>query len=556
MKNPTKFSRRWKPVASGVAAAAVVLAVGFSVPPDSDLLFKIDKSIGVFGRVYKEVAANYVDAVDPEKFMQAGIDGMLGTLDPYTTYIDREDGDEVDLMTTGRYGGIGVTIGVREGAVRVISVMDGYSAARAGIVQGDRILKIDTVSVTNKKPDQVRSLTRGEPGTEVRVRIEREGERAPLDFVLIREEIQVKNVTYSSFVDSGIAYIRLERFSRRAGDEVRQALKDLGRKSDIRGVVLDLRGNPGGLLDAAVEVVGKFVPRGSLIVSTKGRRAEGDKKYVSTEEPEIPAAPVIVLTDRNSASASEIVGGGLQDLDRALIVGTRTFGKGLVQTIVPLDYGAQLKITTARYYTPSGRSIQEIDYLHKDKSGVFSTVPDSLKREFKTAHGRKVFEAGGITPDSVVKETDTGPMVRELYRKALFFRFANTYVAAHKGTAFNGVTEEMLGAFRKYLEAEKFDYQEESEMKVKELRKVGEQSHYSKEVLADLDMLGAALEKEKLRGFDRYKDHIAHELDIELMARLKGEHGRIEASLKEDALLKAAVGILKDRKLYARKLGA
>jgi carboxyl-terminal processing protease len=246
----------------------------------------------------------------------------------------------------------------------------------------------------------------------------------------------------------------------------------------------------------------------------------------------------------------------LQDLDRALVVGTRTFGKGLVQTIVPLDYGAQLKITTARYYTPSGRSIQEIDYLHKDKSGVFSTVPDSLKREFKTAHGRKVFEAGGITPDSVVKETDTGPMVRELYRRALFFRFVNTYVAGHKGKAINGVTEELLDAFRKYLEAERFDYQEESEAKVKELRKAGEQSHYSREVLADLDMLSSALEKEKLRGFDRYKDHITHELEIEMMARLSGEHGRIEASLKEDAPLKAAIGILKDPKLYARKLGA
>jgi len=556
MKSLMKTPSIWKPVVYSAVAVAVVVVAGFAVPPDSDFLFKIDKSIGVFGRVYKEVAAGYVDPVDPEKFMQAGIDGMLGTLDPYTTFIDREEGDEVDLMTNGRYGGIGVTIGVRDGAVRVISVMDGYSAARAGIVQGDRILKIDTVSVTNKKPDQVRSLTRGEPGTEVRITIEREGEAAAMEFVLFREEIQVKNVTYAGFVDNGIAYIRLERFSRKAGDEVRLALKDLGLKSELRGVVLDLRGNPGGLLDAAVEVVSKFVPRGSLIVSTKGRRAEGDKKYVATEEPEVPMVPTIVLTDRNSASASEIVSGGLQDLDRALIVGTRTFGKGLVQTIVPLDYGAQLKITTARYYTPSGRSIQEIDYMHKDKSGVFTTVPDSLKREFKTAHGRKVFEAGGITPDSVVKDTDTGPMVRELHRKSLFFRFANKYVAEHKGATINGVTDEMLDAFRKFLETEKFDYQEESEGKVKELRKIGEQSHYSREVLADLEILGAALEKEKQRGFARYKDHIANELDIELMARLKGEHGRIEASLKEDAPLKAAVGILKDPRIYSRKLGS
>ena len=548
----SKLSR--KRILIGAIAIPALLGLGAALSPEDDTLFKINKGIDIFGRVYREIATMYVDPVDPEKFMQAGIDGMLGTLDPYTTYIDREDGDEVDLLTSGKYGGIGVTIGQRDGAIQVITVMDGYSAQRAGIVPGDRIFEVDGIKIGSMKPDEVRSLTRGEPGTETKVLVNREGEKDPLQFVLIREEIQVKNVTYADLLENGIAYIRLERFSRKAGDEVRQAIAEIKLKGDIKGVVLDLRGNPGGLLDAAVDVVSKFVPRGSLVVTTKGRRSDADKQYNSMEEPLLPGAPLAVLTDRNSASASEIVAGALQDLDRGIIVGTRTFGKGLVQTILPLNYGAQLKITTARYYIPSGRSIQEIDYMHKDRNGVFLTVPDSLRREFKTLHARKVYELGGITPDSVVKEEEFGPMVRELYRKSLFFKFANKYMIDHKKENFTGVTDEVLASFRAFLEAQKFDYQEESEGKVKELRQIADRSHYSKELMEDLDLLSSALEKEKIRGFERYKDHIRHELNIELMARVKGEQGRIGASLAKDEQLDVAVAMLRSPVVYAKKL--
>ena len=545
--------RKW--LALGAGLGVLLLVGGFLPVPDTDLYLKINKGIDVFGRVYREITVNYVDEIDPEKFMQAGIDGMLGTLDPYTVYIDKEEGDEVDLLTTGKYGGIGVTIGARDGALKVITVMDGYSAQRAGIIPGDRLLEVGGVTVGARKPDEVRSLTRGEPGTEVKVLIARDGVAKPIEFVLIREEIQVKNVTYSGFVGDGIGYIRLERFSRKAGEEVRQAITEMKIQGEIRGLVLDLRGNPGGLLDAAVEVVSKFVPRGSLIVTTKGRKPEADKEYRSTEDPVLPATPLVVLTDRGSASASEIVAGALQDLDRALIVGTRTFGKGLVQTILPLNFGAQLKITTARYYVPSGRSIQEIDYQHRDRNGVFATVPDSLKREFKTSKGRKEFEFGGITPDSVVKDEDEGPMVRELMKRALLFKFANSYVSAHKGEKIAGVDETILGAFRAFLESDKFDYQEEMEGKISELRQVAGRSHYGKEVSETLDRLELALQKEKVHGFDRYKDHISNELNIELMARLDGDRGRIRASLTDDLPLIAGKGLLKDRKTYSKKLG-
>jgi carboxyl-terminal processing protease len=539
-----------------VVCAAVVLTVGvvgFVIPSDDDYFFKVNKSIDVFGRVYKEIVANYVDEVDPGRFMQAGIEGLLETLDPYTVFIDKEDSDEVDLLTHGKYGGIGVTIGKRGNAIQVITVMDGYSAQQQGILPGDRILEVDSIPV-GKRLDKVRTLTRGEPGTEVRVLIERESKETPIEFVLIREEIRLRNVTYSDYVENGIAYIRLERFSRRAGEEVRQAIKSLKLQGELQGMVLDVRGNPGGLLDAAVDVVSKFVTKGSLIVSTKGRRANADKQYHSVEEPVLPEVPMVVLTDRSSASASEIVAGSLQDLDRALVVGTRTFGKGLVQTILPLNYGAQLKITTARYFIPSGRSIQEIDYMDRDKNGVFATMPDSLKREFKTANGRVVYEYGGITPDLSVDREELGPMVTTLYHKSLFFKFSNKYAEEHKDSSITQVTEEILEAFREFLVKEDFDYQEECEEKMREMKQIAEKANYSERILNDLDLLTSALKEEKVRGFDRYLHEIRQELNEVLMERIAGETGRIDASLQDDVQLATAIDLLKDSKAYEMKI--
>jgi len=537
---------------SGLVLGTLLLFAGF-VGADNDLFFKINKSIDVFGRVYKEITLNYVDPIDPEKFMMAGVDGMLEMLDPYTTYIDREDGDDVDLMTDGKYGGIGVTIGLRDGAMRVVSIMEGYAAERSGLLPGDRFLEVDGVPVEEKSPSEVKHLTRGEPGTEVRLLIQREGEPEPLEFILIREEIRVKNVTYAGYVAPGIAYLKLERFSRQAGEEVRLAIKELQLTGTIQGIVLDVRGNPGGLLDAAVEVVSKFVPRGSLVVSTRGRRAEVAKEYRSAEEPLLADVPMVVLTNQSSASASEIVAGALQDLDRALIVGQRTFGKGLVQTIVPLNYGAQLKITTARYYTPSGRCIQEIDYQRRDENGVFVPAPDSLKREYKTAHGRAVYEHGGITPDSLVEGRTLGPMVTELHRKSLFYKFLNTYLAQHPADTV--VSAAMVDAFATFLDDEQFHFQDELTEQLGAMRSSATASRYSDAVMQELDRLEKAVEAEGHRGFDRYKDNIAYVLNVELMGRRQGERGRVEASLVGDPQLETAISLMRDRSVYTRKTG-
>jgi carboxyl-terminal processing protease len=533
---------------------AVIPACVLAGGPDADYFLKVNKGIDVFGRVYKEVIANYVDDLNPERFIYRGLEAMLESLDPYTIYIDKEDGEEVDLLTSGKYGGIGVTIGQREGSIQVITVMDGYSAQRQGVVPGDRILEVDGIPVTGKAPDEIRGLTRGTPGTEVKLVIEREGEPAPLNFVLIREEIRLKNVTYSGLVAPGIGYVRLERFSRRAGEEVREAVRGMMINGALEGLVIDLRGNPGGLLDAAVEVVSKFVPKSTLVVSTRGRRPDADKEYRSSEEPLLADIPLVLLTDRGSASASEIVAGSLQDVDRALVVGERTFGKGLVQTILPLNYGAQLKVTTARYYIPSGRSIQEIDYEQRDKNGVFLPYPDSLRKEFRTSGGRVVYEHGGITPDSVVVLTDEGPMIEALRQKSMFFRFVTKYAGMHREALPEKATPEVFADFRKFLEEQQFTFQEESEVKVADLRKLADELHYGEELIAGLGKLEKDLALEKQRAFERYHDHIIHWLNIELSARLHGEQGRIRESLRYDPQLETAVAILKDGKVLHRKL--
>jgi len=555
MKSLFSTNKKWF-TAAALFGVIVVCAfvIGFK-SADADYFFKINKSIDIFGRVYKEVTMNYVDELDPQKFMENGIDGLLGGLDPYTNYIGENEGDEVELITSGKYGGIGVTIGLRDSYITVLSLLEGYSAQRQGIQVGDRILEIEGKSLAGAKPNDVRSLTRGEPGTEVHLKIEREGEKAPLSFVLVREEILLKNITYADFIDSGIAYVRLERFARGAGDELRLAIKNLKLKGTIKGMILDLRDNPGGLLDVAVDVVEKFVPKGSLVVSTRGRKPDSEKKYFAAEEPMLPDIPLLVLVNHNSASASEIVAGAIQDLDRGVIWGTRTFGKGLVQTIVPLVYGTQLKMTTAKYYTPSGRCIQEIDYTHKDKDGLFTTTPDSLRHEFKTSKGRRVFESGGIAPDSTVDENPASALYTELVRKSMFFKFATTYASQHQDSTAPIISDDrLLAEFQKYLDEQKFTYQDEGEKKVGELQEIADKSKYSPTILEEINRLKSQLGEEKRFTLDRGRSNILRGLKMEFMAHYRGDAGRIEASLENDQQVNAASGLISNPDEYSKLL--
>ena len=541
-----------KRMAGRIMAAIVVacLVLGFVVVSDHDLYLKIYRGIDTFGKVYKEVSTNYVDEIDPDRFMRAGIDGMLKTLDPYTVYIGEREGDEIDLVTNGKYGGVGITIGLRDGLVTVVNLLDGFSASKQGIRVGDHILEVDGKSLTGDSFDTVRSLVRGAPGTEVRMKVEREGEPAPLEFVLIREEIAVRNVTFAGTMSDGIGYIKLERFSRTAGDDVRLALRDLKSKGELKGIILDLRDNPGGLLDMAVDVVSKFLPESSLVVTTKGRRQDSDRSYLTMEKPMAVDVPLAVLVDRGSASASEIVAGAIQDLDRGVIVGTRTFGKGLVQTITRLSEHTSLKITTGRYFTPSGRSIQEIDYVNRTSDGGVTVIPDSLRRAYMTVHNRKVFEGGGIEPDSIVSVSEPSRLMVELYRKAMFFKFANRFVAEKKQLQGNGISDGLLAEFEAFVREKGFEYKEEGETRLVELREAAQRGNYSKEFFDQFKRLSTVVEKEKTRVFERHRGEIRKALRDELIGRMKGEKGRIEAGFSDDKTLQTAFSLLARRTNY------
>jgi carboxyl-terminal processing protease len=549
-------SRRKKYVISlGIVVFLSVVFMGMWRMSDSDMMFRIYRGVDTFSKVYKEISLNYVDEVDPQKFMRAGIDGMLKTLDPYTVFIGKNEGDELDLVTTGKYAGVGITIGLRDGAVTVLNLVDGYSAAKQGIQIGDRILEVNGKSMVGAKPEDVRNLVRGEAGTEVRMKIAREGESTPLEFVLVREEIPVRNVTYTGFVEPGIGYIRLERFSRTAADDVRNSIKELQANGDLKGVILDLRDNPGGLLDIAVSIVSDFVPENSLVVSTRGRRSDSDRKYLSPQPPMIPNVPLALLVDGGSASASEIVAGAIQDLDRGIIVGERTFGKGLVQTITQISENSSLKITTAKYYTPSGRCIQEIDYSHRTKDGVFATFPDSLKRVFRTSNDRKVLEGGGIEPDSVVEDETEGKVIAELVRKAMFFKFANTYAVTHKTLPENFlVTDGMLKDFENFLKEQHFDYQEDSEIKLKEIKDIAEKERYNKAFLDDVNQLESMITAEKERKIQRYQKEMRSYLKAEIEGRINGEKAEIASTFPDDRQLNVAVSLLKSAKVYDKLL--
>ena len=515
-----------------------------------DIFFKIDKSIDIFGKIYKEVLLNYVDEVDPEKFMRAGIKGMLSELDPYTVFIDEKHREDVDALTTGKYGGIGVSISKFDDQIVITKVLKSYPADMAGIKVGDVIIEIDDIPTKDKSLDEVRTYMIGKPGTPIKLKISREGFENILTFEITRAEIEVKNITYYDFIDDGIAYIKLERFSRNAGEELRKAIKNLQTRGEIKGLILDLRDNPGGLLDAAVDVVEKFVPEGSLIVSTRGRKPDALRNYYSNEKPILPDIPLCVIVNNSSASASEIVAGAIQDLDRGVIIGTKTFGKGLVQTISYLSYNTFLKITTAKYYTPSGRCIQEIDYFHKP-DGVFISKPDSEQKVYKTKNGRIVYAQGGIMPDTVIPETKRSDFVESLAQKRLFFKFANLFAIRYKTLPENfKIDEQILEQFKKFVEKNNFAFRDSFEINLEKAVAYAKKQGYQNGYLETIEFTLNKVKTQKIDYFNLYRDEIARELMREILARYKYEDELIAWGLSNDVQVKTAIAILKEKKTY------
>ena len=554
-------------VATGVAIVAMLtISVGFIRP--SDTFFEVAKNIELLGKVYREIAINYVNEISVSEFMRAGIDGMLATLDPYTVFMDEEQSEDVEQLTTGKYAGIGVTIGTdRDGNVVIYSITDGYSAQKAGMRIGDKIVKINGIDVRRKEVSNVRALIKGEPNTEVKITVEREGERQPIEFTLIRREIQIKNVTFAGLIDDEtIGYIKLERFSVNAANEVADAIRAIedsakAKGKTLQGMLLDLRGNPGGLLDAAVNVASKFVEQGSIIVTTKGRDSLRIKNYTSSSPPLLKDLPLAVLINSNSASASEIVAGAIQDLDRGIVVGTRSFGKGLVQTITRLPYNTSLKITTAKYYTPSGRLIQEVDYFHRNKREgkrtVFVNEPDTVHRAFKTKVGRIVYDGGGIAPDIEVPDDTPSVVELALYRRSTFFKFANQYQAKHPVPPKEFKADDKLFAeFKAFLDKDNFSYDSEGERKLAELLEIAAKYDYQDGVRKQIQELQTAIAAEKEKELTRQKSRILSILEREILTRYYGDSAGLQVVLKSDRQLKAAIAVLKDQKKYKAMLAA
>ncbi len=537
-----------------IAGLVIFIFSGFFSGKD-DLYFQINKNIDLFGKIYKEVTFNYVDKIDPKEFMRAGIRGMLGSLDPYTVFIDASQKEDFDLITNGKYGGVGISIGIRGNKVTVVDVLDGYSAQKQGIRVGDQIISADGNKITPENVDEISSFVKGKPGTIVSLKVLRDGDRDTLSFNLVREEIVVKSLTYAGFYppNSNNVYLRLTNFSRAAGDEVLQALKKLKSEKEIKSIVLDLRGNPGGLLDVAVDICENFLPKNSLVVSTRGRDPESTKSYFSRQDPLLGDTRLAILINGNSASASEIVSGAIQDHDRGIIVGTKSFGKGLVQTITPLDYNTSLKITTAKYYTPSGRCIQKIDYAADNKA--ISEVDTVVKTSFLTDHKRVVYSAGGITPDSAVKEANEGEIVRDLLAKGLFFQFADHYYYQNSDAKFGSLNDERLFEdFKNYLKQQKYKFRPVAEEQVDQLIAEVGKKNSEQEIVDNLSRIKNEFEKLSGNELKAYKDEIVREIKIELASRYLGSDGKVQQELKHDNQFQTALKILTDTTEYNKLL--
>lgn len=533
---------------------SVLFTSGFLINK-SDIYFEIAKNIDIFTKVYKEVSFNYVDEINPEQFLRAGIRGMLSSLDPYTVFIDEKRQDDIELLTNGKYGGIGVTIGVRDAKVTIIEIMDGYSAQRQGIRIGDAIIQVDSVKISPENFEDISSYVKGEPGTMVLLKLLRNNEKDTLVFNVLREEVTIKNVAFAGFVpeESNNVYLKLTGFSRTAGEELKKSILDLNKQKEIKSVVLDLRGNPGGLLDAAVDVSGKFLERGQLIVSTKGRDSSSLKQYFSSQEPLLKDVPLIVLVNEGSASASEIVAGAIQDHDRGIIIGVPTFGKGLVQTIAPLSYNTSLKITTSKYYTPSGRCIQKVDYSKKNP--VIPRYDTLITSTFNTDNKRIVYGSGGIKPDSIINDKTVTGMARDLLAKGLIFKFATKYYEKNADINYQSLKNEILfNDFSQFLKDEKYEYRSEISVKIDELVSAIEKNNNLAKVKPVLNKLKEDIILLTKNQIELEKDEILLQIRIELTSRIFGREGIVKEILRDDIQFKGAINLISNISNYNKML--
>ena len=520
--------------------------------------FEISKSIDIYNSLLRELNLNYVDEINPAELNETAINAMLKEMDPYTVFIPESEIENYKLMTTGEYGGIGALIQYDGEYTRISDPYEGWPAQKAGLQAGDAIISVNGTDTHKKPTDQVSELLKGQPGTEVTIKVKRYGVEKPIDFKLKREKVKIDNIPYATVFDNGIGYVSLGSFTKNAGSELKQHLVEMKKEHELKGFIIDLRGNGGGLMNEAVDIVNLFIPKGKPVVSTKGKSQHAGSVYHTNNQPIDEQVPVAILVDGGSASASEIVAGSIQDYDRGVIIGQRTFGKGLVQNILPLTYNTQMKVTIAKYYIPSGRCIQEIDYSKNKKQDTLTShlsplTSDTLGKPFKTEAGRTVYEGHGIMPDVKIEPKQYATATAYLYAKNYIFDYATKYVSEHKTIApakeFK-IDDATYNDFMAFVKEKGFSYTTESEKKLEELKKKAKDEGYYESIGNQLENLEAQLKADKENDLTKNRADIEDLLRLEIVGRYYYQVGRIIASLENDPDLKEAFDILLDQKRY------
>ena len=524
----------------------IMCAIGMHA---QDKYARIANSLEIYNAVMRELSINYVDTIDYEQINQAGINYMLQKLDPYTTFFAESEEDALKMMTTGTYGGIGAIISRQGANILIAEPYEGMPAQRHDIRAGDIIVEVDGKSTKGLQTGDVSQMLRGPQGTEVELLLQRPGEKKTFRKKIIREVIQINPVEYYGMLTDTIGYIALRDFTDKAYNEVRDAVIDLTKNHDMRKLIIDLRSNGGGLVSEAVNIAGLFVPRHTHIVSTKGLQPQSHQEYVTSNEPLLPDLPLMVLINSASASASEILAGALQDLDRAIVVGERSYGKGLVQSLRPLPHNTYLKVTTAKYYIPSGRCVQAIDYAKRNSDGSIQRIPDSLTHEFTTRNGRKVRDGGGIMPDSTLKRRDDCNIVYELYVRNLFFDYATNYARTHKSIAAPerfALTDAEYDDFINYVKAQNFTYELQSAQMLDEVRQVVQAEGYATDADTLLAQLATTLKPDIDRDLRHFRQSIEEVLGSEIVKRYYFQKGTVAYELRFDQWLHQAIDLFND----------
>jgi carboxyl-terminal processing protease len=519
--------------------------------PQNDKYFEILKNLDIFATMYKEVNANYVDDINPNTFMRVGIDQMLNQLDPYTNFYSEDQIEDARTENTGQYGGIGAQVGLIDDKVMILMPDKGFSAARAGLKRGDEILSIDGLDVKGDF-ERASEYIKGQASKKINLKINRQNEGV-LDFSVDLEKIDLPNVPYFGMVTETIGIIKQTGFTNDASKEVKSALREL-KKQGATKIILDLRGNPGGLLNEAVNISNIFIPKGELVVTTKGKLEETNAVYRTLNSSTDEEIPLVVLTSSNSASASEIVAGVVQDYDRGVVIGQRSFGKGLVQRTMPLSYNSQMKVTIAKYYTPSGRCIQALDYGNRNEDGSVGKIPDSLKTKFSTRAGRAVYDGGGVDPDFLVEAKESSPVVIGLLSENLLLKFGNEYYAKIDSISeiktFQ-ITNQIFNDFKTWALNQEFDYASPLEKEVERLKEVARSNSAMSIIKGPLAEIEKALSHNKASDIDDSKSLLKQLLKEEFISRVFLQEGLLEASFEDDQDLKKAIEVLNDSKLYS-----